>query len=126
MRGVARNGRRIEPPLRGTLVCFSDGRSSILFLRAQTEAIVDSRRDAIRVTSGCPGQIVQGHASLRDAHIAFANDLHKGLVRQVPYYGHDILPLPIPTPQGLPSPPESEMTTYVVTQGRRVGVFSDW
>lgn len=70
--------------------------------------------------------IYKAHKTVIGAHIHYANALNKGLVEQVNYDGSNPLPTPLPTPAGLPPPPESSTTTYVVTQGRRVGLFSDW
>lgn len=68
----------------------------------------------------------KSHKTLINAHIHYANAVNKGLVEKIAYHGRRPLPVPHPTPSGLPPPPESADTTYVVTQGRRVGLFSDW
>lgn len=85
------------------------------------------RSDTRLAVFGTPGQLYKGHLTEREAHIHFADILRKGLVHTDPgYHGQRPLPSPIPTPAGLPPPPESSLTMYVVMQGRRVGVFRDW
>lgn len=123
-----RSTRRGAPSRRGSLECSRRGKLCLSpFPTSLLIALGSHRQDVTVAVFRTPGQLYKGHFTVRAAHIHYADMLRKGLVEAKPgYRGKFPLPSPTPTPAGLPPPPETSLTTYVVTQGRRVGVFRDW